>query len=62
MRATQTNFRKNFIGFTGKVTVGEEHHLDATTQIFLTEEEGIGWGRYVSHVDSFLGECYSIRP
>src|SRR5262249_16328202 len=59
MRAARGEAGEDCLRLGGEVAVGVEEELDALAQLLLAQEEQVvGGGFYVSHVDLFSAECY----
>src|SRR6185312_4620858 len=53
MGAAEAVFRQHGVGLGGEVAIGVIEQLDRLAQLLLAEEEQVGAGFYVSHVDLF---------
>ncbi len=54
MRAAEAVARQHGIGLRGEVAIGVEQQLDALAELLLAQEQqGVGGGFYVSHIDLF---------
>ena len=51
--AAETVLVEDLVGVRGEVAIGVEEELDALAQLLLPQEERIGTGFYVNHVDIY---------
>ncbi len=51
MGAAETVSREDGVGLRGEISIGKEQQLDPLTQLVLAQEQGVGGGFYVRHID-----------
>jgi hypothetical protein len=58
MGAAEAVLGQHLVRLGGEVAVAEEQELDALPQLLLAQEEQVGAGFKVRHVDLFWMQCY----